>query len=163
MHRLDLGLYSHPKEFWGNGVRTHVISKGKIPSTRKFPHRRIEPMTLHYAGHRAQTLPMSYSGPSTLFKTSAKNLERPKHSLSSHSGVPLRLGFDLCQWWSGCTQTFPLLKHGQGRRPTAVSTNGGSTQLSINNSTYVYGLHSSMQSSQVALAENSHHTEVKRD
>ena len=23
MHRLDLVLYSHPKEFWGNGVRTN--------------------------------------------------------------------------------------------------------------------------------------------
>ena len=30
---LDLGLCFHPKEFWGNGVRTHVNSKGKIPST----------------------------------------------------------------------------------------------------------------------------------
>ena len=34
MHRLDFGLYPHPKEFWGNGVRTHVDYKGKIPSTR---------------------------------------------------------------------------------------------------------------------------------
>ena len=34
MHKLDLGLYSHPNEFWGNGVRTHVDYKGKIPSTR---------------------------------------------------------------------------------------------------------------------------------
>ena len=37
VHRLDLGSYSHPKEFWGNGVRTHInskgISKGKTPST----------------------------------------------------------------------------------------------------------------------------------
>ena len=33
VHRLDLGLYSHPKEFRGIGVRTHVNSKGKIPST----------------------------------------------------------------------------------------------------------------------------------
>ena len=35
VHRLDLGLYSHLKEFWGgaNRVRTHVNSKGKIPST----------------------------------------------------------------------------------------------------------------------------------
>ena len=32
--RLDLGLYFHPKEFWGNGVGTHVNSEGKIPSTR---------------------------------------------------------------------------------------------------------------------------------
>ena len=31
--RLDLSLYSHPKEFLGNGVRTHINSKGKIPST----------------------------------------------------------------------------------------------------------------------------------
>ena len=35
MHRLDLSLYSYLKEFWGNGVRTHVNSKGKIHSTGK--------------------------------------------------------------------------------------------------------------------------------
>ena len=34
MHRLDLGLYSHPKEFSGNGVRSHVNSKGKVSSIR---------------------------------------------------------------------------------------------------------------------------------
>ena len=33
VHRLDLGLYSLPKEFLGIGVRTYVNSKGKIPST----------------------------------------------------------------------------------------------------------------------------------
>ena len=33
VHRLDLGLYSHPEEFWLNGDRTHVNSKGKILST----------------------------------------------------------------------------------------------------------------------------------
>ena len=33
VHRLDLGLYSHPKEFLGSGVRTHVTSQVKIPST----------------------------------------------------------------------------------------------------------------------------------
>ena len=56
VHRLDLGLYSHPKEFWGNEVRTHFNSKGKIPSTGKknSPQRRIEPTTLHPAGQRAQ-------------------------------------------------------------------------------------------------------------
>ena len=32
--RLDLGLYSHPKEFFlGNGVRSHVTSKERVPST----------------------------------------------------------------------------------------------------------------------------------
>ena len=45
VHRLDLGLYSHPS-FWGSGVWTHVNSKGKIPSTGKFPQRRIELATL---------------------------------------------------------------------------------------------------------------------
>ena len=34
-HRLDLGLHSHPKEFWGNGARTYVNSKGKISSAGK--------------------------------------------------------------------------------------------------------------------------------
>ena len=28
VHRLDLGLSSHPIEFWGNGARNHVNSKG---------------------------------------------------------------------------------------------------------------------------------------
>ena len=35
VHRLDLGLYAHPKEFEGNGIRTHVNSKGKNPLYRK--------------------------------------------------------------------------------------------------------------------------------
>ena len=35
VHRQELGLFSHLKEFWGNGVRAHVNSKGKIPSTGK--------------------------------------------------------------------------------------------------------------------------------
>ena len=35
VHRLDLGLYSHPKEFRWNGTRTHVSSKGKNPLYRK--------------------------------------------------------------------------------------------------------------------------------
>ena len=32
-HWLDLNLYWHLKQFGGNGVRTHVNSKRKIPST----------------------------------------------------------------------------------------------------------------------------------
>ena len=35
VHRLDLGLYSYPKEFLGNGVRTHVDSKLNVSSTEK--------------------------------------------------------------------------------------------------------------------------------
>ena len=34
VHRLDLDFYSHLKEFGGNGVRNHVNSMEKIPSTR---------------------------------------------------------------------------------------------------------------------------------
>ena len=41
VHRLDLGLYSHPKEFWGNGVRTRVNSKGKIRSTGNIPFKGV--------------------------------------------------------------------------------------------------------------------------
>ena len=33
VHRLGFGLYSHLKEFLGNGLRTHVNSKKIIPST----------------------------------------------------------------------------------------------------------------------------------
>ena len=35
VHRLELGLFPHRTEFLGNGVRTHVNSKLKIPSTGK--------------------------------------------------------------------------------------------------------------------------------
>ena len=63
VHRLDLGFFSHPKVFWGNGVWTHVNSKGKIPSTGKFPRGGSNPRR---CGQRAQTLPTSYSGPQPL-------------------------------------------------------------------------------------------------
>ena len=35
MHRLDLVLHSHPKEFLGNGVKNHVNSKEKNPLYRR--------------------------------------------------------------------------------------------------------------------------------
>ena len=40
VHRLDLSLSSHPKEFLENEVRTHVNSKGKSTSTGNFLPRR---------------------------------------------------------------------------------------------------------------------------
>ena len=49
MHRLDLGLHSHPKEFWGNGVKNQVNSKGK-KSTLPEAQMRFEPAMLHHAG-----------------------------------------------------------------------------------------------------------------
>ena len=62
VHRLALDLYSHPKEFGGNGVRTHVKSKGKVPSTRGSE----EDQTRAAASHRTERLTdyqLSYSGP----------------------------------------------------------------------------------------------------
>ena len=64
VHRLELGLCSHPKEFWGNGVRTHVNSKGKIPSTRKIlPRGGWNPRCCIKQDSEPNTLPMSYLGP----------------------------------------------------------------------------------------------------
>ena len=55
VHKLDLGLYSHPKECWGNGVRTHINSNGTNPLYHEnSTQRRIEPTTLHPAGQWAQ-------------------------------------------------------------------------------------------------------------
>ena len=45
MHRLDLGLYSHPKEFWGEWSLNPCLLQGKNPLYRKCPQRRIEPAT----------------------------------------------------------------------------------------------------------------------
>ena len=53
VHRQDLGLYSHPKSFFGNGVRTHGKLPGKPPPLPE-AQRRIEPTMLHYAGQQAQ-------------------------------------------------------------------------------------------------------------
>ena len=64
VHRLDHGLYSHPKEFWGYGVRAHVNSKGKIPSTEKnLPGGRSNPRRCIKQDSEPSTLPRSYSGP----------------------------------------------------------------------------------------------------
>ena len=65
VHRLDLGFYSHPKKFWGNGVRTHVNFKGKIPSTGKIlPSGKSNPRHSITQDSEPNTLPTSYSGPS---------------------------------------------------------------------------------------------------
>ena len=56
--------------FWGNGVWTHVNSKGKISSTGKCPHRSIEPATLW---QRAQALPTELFRPRQLSLMSGKS------------------------------------------------------------------------------------------
>ena len=64
MHRLDLGLYSHPKKFWGNGVRNHVNSKGKILSTWKiFLRGGSNPQCCIKQDSEPNTLPVRYSSP----------------------------------------------------------------------------------------------------
>ena len=65
VHRLDLSLYSHPEEFWGNGVTTHVHFNGKIPSTRThFPTGGSNPRHCIKQDSEPNTLPTSYFPPS---------------------------------------------------------------------------------------------------
>ena len=62
--RLDLGLYFHPKEFLENGIRTHVNSKGKIPSTGNIlPRGGSNPQRCMKQNSEPNTLPRSSSGP----------------------------------------------------------------------------------------------------
>ena len=50
MYRLDLGLYSHLKEFGGMESETMLTPKEKFPS----PQRRMKPAMLHQAGGRGR-------------------------------------------------------------------------------------------------------------
>ena len=59
VHRLDLALYSHLKEFWGNGVKTYVNSKRKVPS----PRGGSNPWHCIKQDREPNTLAMSYCGP----------------------------------------------------------------------------------------------------
>ena len=69
VHRLDLYLYSHLKEFWGNGVRTHVNSNGKSPLLEKIlPREGSNPQCCIQQDSEPNTLPMSYSNRWALFK-----------------------------------------------------------------------------------------------
>ena len=56
VQRLDFDFYSHPKEFWGKRVRTHVNLMGKIPSTRGSEDGQIHDAA-YYAGQWAQHTP----------------------------------------------------------------------------------------------------------
>ena len=78
VHRLDIGLYSHPKEFSGNGVRTHVNSKVKIPPTRKILLRGgWNPQPCIKQDSEPNTLPMSYSSPQTKPWSDTVDANRP--------------------------------------------------------------------------------------
>ena len=62
VHRLDLGLYSHPKESLKNGVRIHVNSKEEKPSTRGSEEDRTRDAALHRTVSPTHYR-LSYSGP----------------------------------------------------------------------------------------------------
>ena len=64
VHKLDLGLCSHTQQFWGNGIRTHVNSKGKIFSTGKIILRGgSNPQRFIKQDSEPNTLPMCCFGP----------------------------------------------------------------------------------------------------
>ena len=52
MQRQDFSLYSHPKEFWGNGARTYANPREKSPILEI--QRRVELAMLHHTGQWAQ-------------------------------------------------------------------------------------------------------------
>ena len=59
VHRLDIGLCSHPKEFGGGGggggmEPEPMLTQRKHHLYWKTSQRRIKPMTLHQAGQQAQ-------------------------------------------------------------------------------------------------------------
>ena len=54
VQRLDLGLSSHSKEFWGKGVRNRVNSKGKNPLYRRFRGGSNPRATLYHSEQRDQ-------------------------------------------------------------------------------------------------------------
>ena len=90
VHWLDLGLYSHLKEFWGNGVRTHVNSKGKIPSTGKtLPRGGSNPWRYIKQDSEPNTLPTSYSGPGWPVQAQTQQYQTPG-SLATR--IPIVIG-----------------------------------------------------------------------
>ena len=82
VHRLELGLYSHLKEFSGNGVRTHANSKEKIHSTRKILLRGLYPWHCIKQGSQPNTLPAELFQPPTPLSPLCFDIHTP--SLSAH-------------------------------------------------------------------------------
>ena len=70
VHRLDLGLYSHPKEFLGGMEFEPMLTpREKSPLLENFPRGGSNPRR---CGQRVQTLPTSYSGPELQLRTIVK-------------------------------------------------------------------------------------------
>ena len=77
--RLDLGLYSHPKEFRGNGVRTQVNSKEKISYTRKNLRGVSNPRRCITQDSEPSTLRTSYSSPSPTISNTEAHVSNVQH------------------------------------------------------------------------------------
>ena len=67
MLRLDHGLYSRPKDFWGMESELMLTPREKSPLPEKFSPEEDRTMTLHQQDSEPNTLP-SYSGPSLSLK-----------------------------------------------------------------------------------------------
>ena len=75
-------ILSSERVFWGKGVRTHVNSKGKIPSTGKFVLRgESNPRRCIKQDSEPNPLPTSYSGPQTVETKRTKEGRTPKKEI----------------------------------------------------------------------------------
>ena len=68
VHRLDLGLYSHPKDVLGGMEfdEPMLTPREKSPLPENFPREGSNPQR---CGQPAQALPTSYSGPVPILKS----------------------------------------------------------------------------------------------
>ena len=103
-HRLDLGLYSHPKELWANGVRTHVHSTGKNPLYWKnSPQRSTKRTTLHQAGQRILPTTNDLFWPPDLYKPKQTTARMTNRSYLDKAVLVVTLS--ICIQWANYSVT----------------------------------------------------------
>ena len=84
VHRLDLGLYSHPKEF--GGMKSEPTLTPRVKSLLPEAQRRVEPMTLYYAGQRAKHYRLSYTRPKSELQSPGSPTLQADALLLHHQG-----------------------------------------------------------------------------
>ena len=103
MHRLDLGLYSYPKEFGGGGgmeFEPMLTPREISPLPEHFPRGGSNPRR---CGQRAQTLPTSYSGPfKMLLNSRAGERHEPGAPESLHSSSLTSILWDEDDYKNNC-------------------------------------------------------------
>ena len=93
MHRLDLGLYSHPKEFfWGMEFEPMLTPREKSPLPENVPRGVSNP---RHFGSEPKHYQLSYSGPGL-------NLETFNRKLRVKAQVDIGLGLILYEEVSSC-------------------------------------------------------------